>query len=157
MCIRDRSKRVAVRLSPNGVFNEMGSPDFREQFSYVAMQLDSFRLAYLHVMDGLAFGFHELGEAMVLGDFRTEFAGPLMGNCGYTQATAEVAIESESANMIAFGRPFISNPDLVERFAGGLELAADADMSTWYSPTGCLLYTSPSPRDATLSRMPSSA
>lgn len=135
------ANRVGVRLSPNGVFNDMGSPDYREQFSYVAMQLDSFRLAYLHVMDGLAFGFHELGEAMTLGDFRVEFAGPLMGNCGYTQATAEAAIESESANMIAFGRPFISNPDLVERFAGGLALAEDADMSTWYSPNGAEGYT----------------
>jgi 2,4-dienoyl-CoA reductase-like NADH-dependent reductase (Old Yellow Enzyme family) len=48
--------RVGVRLSPNGAFNDMGSPDFREQFSYVAEQLDSFGLAYLHVMDGLAFG-----------------------------------------------------------------------------------------------------
>ena len=135
------ANRVAVRLSPNGVFNDMGSPDYREQFTYVARQLDSFRLAYLHVMDGLAFGFHELGEAMTLRDFRIEFAGPLMGNCGYTQATAESAIETESANMIAFGRPFISNPDLVERFAGDLELAQDADMSTWYSPTGAAGYT----------------
>ena len=135
------ANRVAVRLSPNGVFNDMGSPDYREQFTEVARALDSFRLAYLHVMDGLGFGFHELGEAMTLGDFRAEFAGPLMGNCGYTQATAEAAIESGSADMIAFGRPFISNPDLVARFAGGVTLAEDADMSTWYSPIGARGYT----------------
>ena len=134
------SNRVAVRLSPNGAFNDMGSPDYHEQFSYVAMQLDSFRLAYLHVMDGLGFGFHELGEAMTLADFRSLFAGPLMGNCGYTQETAEAAIASNSADLIAFGRPYISNPDLVERFAGGLQLAEDADMSTWYSPTGAQGY-----------------
>ena len=47
------ANRVGVRLSPNGVFNDMGSPDYREQFTFVASQLDRFGLAYLHVMDGL--------------------------------------------------------------------------------------------------------
>ncbi|TCV71714.1 hypothetical protein EDE11_1591 [Methylomonas methanica] len=42
----------------------MGSPDYREQFSYIAQQLDRFNLAYLHVMDGLAFGFHELDSVV---------------------------------------------------------------------------------------------
>ncbi len=46
--------RIGVRLSPNGAFNDMGSPDYREQFSFVAKELDRFGLAYLHVMDGLA-------------------------------------------------------------------------------------------------------
>src|SRR5690606_3748008 len=49
------ASRIGVRLSPNGVFNDMGSPDFRETFSYAAAQLDGYGLAYLHVMDGLAF------------------------------------------------------------------------------------------------------
>lgn len=66
------SNRIGVRLSPNGDFNGMGSPDFREQFLYVAAQLD---------------------------------------NCGYDQQLAEVAIASGNADMIAFGRPYISNPD----------------------------------------------
>ncbi|MFM8400025.1 MAG: alkene reductase, partial [Pirellula sp.] len=79
------ANRVGVRLSPNGVFNDMGSPDYREQFSFVASQLDRFDLAYLHVMDGLAFGFHKLGEPMTLTEFRRVFRGPLIGNCGYTQ------------------------------------------------------------------------
>ena len=56
------SNRVGVRLSPNGSYNDMGSSDFREQFTYAAEQLDKFGLAYLHILDGLAFGFHELGE-----------------------------------------------------------------------------------------------
>src|SRR5882672_5448318 len=58
------AKRVGVHLAPNGAFNDMGSPDFREQFTFVAGQLDRFGLAYLHVVDGLAFGFHKLGEPM---------------------------------------------------------------------------------------------
>ena len=133
--------RVGVRLSPNGVFNDMGSPDYRRQFTYVAEQLNKEPLAYLHVMDGLAFGFHELGEPMNLGDFRNIFDGPLMGNCGYAQQTAELAIASGQADLISFGRPFISNPDLVARFANRWPLAEEAGMADWYSPTGPKRYT----------------
>ena len=133
--------RVGVRLSPNGVFNDMGSPDFREQFTYVASQLDQYKLAYLHVMDGLAFGFHQLGEPMTLDDFRKVFHGALIGNCGYTQEAADKAIAGGHADLIAFGRPFISNPDLVERFKNGWPLSDIAPMTDWYSPTGEKGYT----------------
>lgn len=135
------ANRVGVRLSPNGMFNDMGSPDYQEQFTYVASQLDRYGLAYLHIMDGLAFGFHKLGEPMTLANFRKVFHGPLIGNCGYTQASAEKAIGDGQADLIAFGRPFISNPDLVARFKNGWPLAADAPMSDWYSPIGEKGYT----------------
>jgi 2,4-dienoyl-CoA reductase-like NADH-dependent reductase (Old Yellow Enzyme family) len=92
-------------------------------------------------MDGLAFGFHKLGEPMTLAEFRSVFRGPLVGNCGYTQASAEAVIASGLADLIAFGRPYISNPDLVERFANGWPLAEAADMATWYSPSGAAGYT----------------
>ena len=103
------TNRVGVRLSPNGVFNDMGSPDYREQFTFVASQLDLFGLAYLHVMDGLAFGFHKLGEPMTLAEFRKVFHGPLVGNCGYTQETAEAAIAEGHADLIAFERLIIKH------------------------------------------------
>lgn len=128
------ANRVGVRLSPNGVFNDQGSPDFREAFPYFASQLDSFGLAYLHVMDGLAFGFHKLGEPLTLKDFRAVFKGPLMANCGYTAESGEAAIASGPADLVSYGRPWISNPDLPRRFADGLPLNADASMATWYSP-----------------------
>jgi N-ethylmaleimide reductase len=128
------ANRVGVRLSPNGVYNGMGSPDYRETFLYVAQQLDSYGLAYLHLLDGLAFGFHNLGTPMTLAEFREVFKNPLIGNCGYTQADAESAIANGQADLISFGRPFISNPDLVERFAQNLELNPMAEMNTWYSP-----------------------
>ena len=127
------AERVGVRLAPNGVFNDMGSPDYRETFTYVAKQLDSYGLAYLHVMDGLAFGFHELGEPMTLADFRAVFSGPLMGNCGYNPETAEAAVAGGDADLIAIGRPFITNPDLVERIRNGWPLAPESDPGTWYS------------------------
>jgi len=129
------ANRVGVRLSPNGNFNDMGSPDFRETFTYAAEQLSAYGLAYLHVVDGLAFGFHELGKPMTLSEFRAVFTGPLMGCCGYTQSTAEAAIASGQADLIAFGRPYLSNPDLVERFANGWELNPPADMEVWSAPT----------------------
>jgi N-ethylmaleimide reductase len=135
------ANRVAVRLSPNGVFNDMGSPDYREQYTYAATELDKFGLAYLHVMDGLAFGFHALGEAMTLPDFRKIFNSPLMGNCGYDKETAESTIESGAADMIAIGRPYISTPDLAERWAAGIELNSDIDASHWYTPAGAEGYT----------------
>jgi len=127
--------RVGVRLSPNGNFNDMGAPDFRETFTYVATQLDAYGLAYLHVVDGLAFGSHDQGKPMTLAEFRSVFTGPLMGNCGYTQEAAEKAIASGQADLIAFGRPYLSNPDLVERFAHGWELNPPADVTAWSAPT----------------------
>jgi N-ethylmaleimide reductase len=133
--------RVGVRIAPNGVFNDMGSPNYREQFLHVAGMLDRYPLAYLHVMDGLAFGFHSLGEPMTLPEFRTVFHGPLMGNCGYSFEAAERAVAAGEADLIAFGRPFISNPDLVERFRNGWPLASQADMATWYTPAGAKGYT----------------
>lgn len=135
------ANRVGVRLSPNGAFNDMGSPDYREQFTFAAGQLDPFGLSYLHVIDGLMFGFHKLGEPMTLAEFRGVFHGPLIGNCGYTQETAEKAVAEGHADLIAFGRPFISNPDLVERFKHGWPLAPLAPMTDWYSPTGEKGYT----------------
>ena len=128
------ARRVGVRLSPNGNFNDMGAPDFRETFTYAARQLNSYGLSYLHVVDGLAFGFHEQGQPMALAEFRALFSRPLMGNCGYTQEAAEVAIASGQADLIAFGRPYLSNPDLVERFANGWELNPPADMKVWSAP-----------------------
>jgi 2,4-dienoyl-CoA reductase-like NADH-dependent reductase (Old Yellow Enzyme family) len=135
------ANRVGVRLSPNGVFNDMGSPDYREQFIYVASQLDQYGLAYLHIMDGLGFGFHELGEPMQLSEFREVFKNPMIGNTGYTLESAEQALQNGYADLIAFGRPFISNPDLVARFKNNVPLNPEADVSTWYTPAGSKGYT----------------
>jgi N-ethylmaleimide reductase len=128
------ANRVGVRLSPNSTFNDMGSPDFWETFLYVAQQLNTYGLGYLALIDGLEFnGFHGLGASMVLAEFRNVFTGPIIANSGYTQETASAAINAGYADLIAFGRPIISNPDLVERFAKGWSLNPPADPSVWYS------------------------
>jgi len=127
------TQRVGVRLSPNGAFNDMGTPEYRELFTYTIQQLEFLGLGFLHIMDGLGFGFHQLGEPMTLEEIRPLFSGTLIGNVGYTRDTAEARIAADQADMIAFGRPFIANPDLVERFEHGWPLAPEADMATWFS------------------------
>ena len=133
--------KIGVRLSPNGVFNDMGSEDYREQFLYTAQELAKHELAYLHVMDGLGFGFHALGEPMTLGEFKKIYPGCIIGNCGYTKQLAEQKLQDGDADLIAFGRLFISNPDLVVRFQHNLELNPDAGMDAWYADIGAKGYT----------------
>lgn len=128
------SDRVGVRISPNGVFNDMGCDDYRELYLYVANEINKLRLGYLHIMDGLAFGFHGKGEPMSLGEFRTVFQGMIIGNCGYTKESAQQSIAEGNADMIAIGRPFITNPDLPERFRKKWPLNPSEDMSLWYTP-----------------------
>lgn len=139
-------EQVGVRISPNGVFNDMGSDDFRETYLYVVKELDKFNLGYLHIMDGLAFGFHEKGEPMSLTEFRPLYRGIIVGNCGYTKETAEERIAAGDADLIAFGRPFITNPDLPERFRNNHSVNPAEDMSLWYTP-GSEGYTDYAPFD----------
>ena len=126
------TERIGVKISPNGSFNDMGSPDYRETFTYVAEQLSQRELAYLHVVDGLKFGFHELGEPMTLDEIREVYTGRILGNCGYERDDANAAIRDGRADLVAFGRPYIANPDLVERFANDLEYS-ESDQATWYT------------------------
>lgn len=142
-------EQVAARISPNGVFNDMGGHDFRENYLYVASELENLNLGYLHIMDGLTFGFHEQGEPMTLSEFRPIYKGIIIGNCGYTKEAAENRIAEENADLIAFGRPFITNPDLPERFKNNWPLNPAEDMSLWYAPgaqgyTNYVLYKSSS-------------
>ena len=128
------AQRVGVRLSPNGVLNDMGSPDFRETYLYVIKELNKLGLGYLHIMDGLAFGFHEMGEPMTLAECRDAYDGVITGNCGYTKETAEERLAAGHADLAAFGRPYITNPDLPERMKNNWPLEPAEDMTFWYTP-----------------------
>ncbi len=127
-------EQVGARISPNGIFNDMGSEDFKETFLYAAEKLSKLKIGYLHIMDGLAFGFHEKGKPMSLAEFRPLFQGTIIGNCGYTKEAAEEIIAEGNADVIAFGRPFITNPDLPNRFRNNWPLNPAEDMSLWYTP-----------------------
>ncbi len=128
------SHKIGVRISPNGTYNDMGSPDNRETFFHVTEQLSKFQIAYLHVVDaGSLSPFHGLGQPLTLAELRKVFNGPLMGNGGYTKETAEARIAAGEADLIAFGRPIITNPDLVERFEHDWPLNPWDDMSKFYA------------------------
>lgn len=91
-------------------------------------------MAYLSVIDGVEFnGFHELGEPMVLAEFRNVFKSAIIANGSYTQETATAAIASGNADLVAFGRFIMSNPDLVERFTNGWTLNPPPDLGVWSS------------------------
>ena len=78
--------------------------------------------------------FTSLGEPMTIAEFRKIYDGVLISNCGYDRQDGEQAIADGNADLVAFGRPYISNPDLVARFANNWELNPDAEIDIWYSP-----------------------
>lgn len=129
-------ERVGVRISPNTNFGGSGSPDFRETFTYVAEQVGKREVAYLQVLDGLAFGFHELGEPMTLDEFRPLVSEKtkIFGNVGYTPESGEEAITSGVADAITYGRYFLSNPDFPERLANNWPLNEPPEHAAWFTP-----------------------
>jgi len=84
---------------------------------------------------------------MTLAEFRPLFKGRIIGNCGYTKELAAERLAEGTADMIAFGRPFITNPDLPERLQNNWPLTPSDDMSLWYSP-GPVGYTDYAPYKA---------
>jgi N-ethylmaleimide reductase len=129
-------RNVGIRLSPNGMFGSMGSEDNFEMFSYVISELNKMNVGFIHLMDGLAFGFHQKCKVFTLFDAKKLFNGSLIGNCGYTPLVAEGAIQSGSCDAIAFGRPLIANPDFVERVRNGYPLAEAPSYDKWYRQQG---------------------
>ena len=126
------AEQIGIRFSPNGAYGDMGSEDNFDTFSYAISEVDKLGLGYVHVMDGLGFGFHGKDKVFRLYDARRLFSRVIIGNVGYTKEKAEGVIEGGVADLVAFGRPFISNPDLVDRFKNNLPLADPAPYDAWY-------------------------
>ncbi|QNH62437.1 alkene reductase [Hymenobacter sediminicola] len=125
--------RVGIRLSPQGSASIQDS-DPVKTFSYLTEQLNQFNLAYLHVIEALPG--HPMAQPQapaVAAHLRKIFNGTFILNGGYTQETAEEALANKEADVIAFGVPFIANPDLVERFRIGAALNTP-DPATFYVP-----------------------
>jgi N-ethylmaleimide reductase len=135
------ANRIGFRLSPNGAFGGMGSEDNYEQFMYVAKKMNEYGLAYLHLMDGLGFGAHGKCQYVKCADIRKVFDGPIISNVGLNRDVAEGMIRGGSCDACAFGRLYISNPDLPERFANGWNVEPEAAYETWWYPTGEKGYT----------------
>lgn len=126
-------QRVGVRLSPTGPFNDMSDSDPLATFGYAAEILNAYDLAYLHVMEALP-GHPFAGPEWLrcAPDMRTTFNNSFILNGGYTAELAESAISEGDTDLVAFGVPFIANPDLVERFRTGAELNPP-DPNTFYT------------------------
>ncbi len=119
---------VGVRLSPENSFNDMADSDPQTTFNNACEKLGKYGLAYLHMLEG------EMLSAERKLDYRQfidRFGGTYMANNGYTKQTAQQALEEHRADLIAFGIPFLANPDLVERFRQDGPLN-EADQSTFY-------------------------
>ena len=130
---------VGVRLSPTGPFNDMSDSDPLATFGYAAEILNAFDLAYLHVLEALPGHMLAAEGVRCSDDMRSTFNGVFMVNGGYTAELAETAIEQGDTDLVAFGVPFIANPDLVDRFETGAELNPP-DASTFYT-SGAKGYT----------------
>ena len=136
------AERTAVRLSPNGDSQGVNDSDPVPLFTAAAAALAEIGIAFLELREPGPEGTFGKGEVDPIAPaIRKVFPGPLVLNSDYTHGAAEAALDEGAADAISFGRPFISNPDLVDRIAKGVELAPD-DMATWYSqgPEGYVDY-----------------
>ncbi len=136
------AERTAVRLSPNGEVQGANDSDPFSLFPAAAAALGKIGIAFLELREpGFDGTFGKAEVAPVHPHIRRAFDRPLVLNSDYTLARAQAALDAGEADAIAFGRPFISNPDLVERLRTGALLAPDV-MATWYSqgPEGYVDY-----------------
>lgn len=107
--------RVGIRLSPTSTVNDLTDSNPAAVFFPLVRELNRFGLAYVHVIEGITQGPRD-NIPFDFAGLRRLFEGPWMANNGYTREMAIRALASGYADLIAFGRPFIANPDLVERF-----------------------------------------
>jgi len=125
--------KVGIRLSPYGVFNDMPLYDaMAADYTYLAQQLNARGLVYIHLVDHSSQGAPEVPDA-IKQMFRREFKGQLILSGGYDAARAESDLAAGKCDLIAVGRQFLANPDLVARWKSGAAVNAP-DMDTFYTP-----------------------
>ncbi|MFD2513168.1 alkene reductase [Pontibacter locisalis] len=129
-------EKVGVRLNPslNGIFGMTLNEDTIPTFDYIIKKLNDYNLAYLHLSEP----FNDVSdvphaEANIAKRYRPLYKGNLIINAGFTQEKGNKVIEEGDADMVAFGIPFIANPDLPERFEQNAELQ-QPDKDTFYTP-----------------------
>ncbi len=119
---------VGVRISPENTFNDIRDSQPQATFNYIAQSLSGKGLGYLHVVEGDMF----TGETNInYRQIKDHFDGLYMANCAYTLDRARQALEQGNADLVSFGKPYIANPDLVQRFMANAELATP-DQATFY-------------------------
>lgn len=123
------SGRVGVRISPQNQYNDVADSDPQRLFEYVAAQLSMRGIAYLSVVEGDMTGQNQQSFDYLA--LRKVFKGCYMGNLMYDFKRATAAVRQGAVDVVAFGRPFIANPDLVERLRAGATLN-EPDPGTFY-------------------------
>jgi N-ethylmaleimide reductase len=126
-------KRVGIRLSPFGVSNETPIyPDAEAMYDYLSRSLNDLGILYVHLVDHSSMTGQKIPQSL-FGTIRHYFKGSLILSGGYDPARAETDIQNGNADLVAFGRPFLANPDLVNRFQNQLPLNSPK-FDLFYSP-----------------------
>ncbi|MCP2138607.1 2,4-dienoyl-CoA reductase-like NADH-dependent reductase (Old Yellow Enzyme family) [Rhizobium sp. SLBN-94] len=131
---------VGVRISPFGRLNDLTAyPDEAETWIALAGELDARRPAYVHLSDQLLLGAKNLPDGFAK-SFRKTYRGTLIAAGGFDKQSGERALENEELDLVAIGRGFIANPDLVERMRNDWPLS-EVDRETLYGTQGARGYT----------------
>ncbi|GAB4125987.1 MAG: alkene reductase [Sideroxydans sp.] len=127
------AERVGMRISPYGVFNDM-RPDAKMDALYLRLveALNALDLLYIHVVDHSSMGAPEVSPELKA-RIRANFKGKYILSGGYNAARANADLDAQKGDLVAFGRPFIANPDLVSKLRSGAALTAP-DPATFYTP-----------------------
>ncbi|MDX1721285.1 MAG: alkene reductase, partial [Salegentibacter mishustinae] len=128
--------KIGLRLNPSlhGIFGMTMDEETIPTFDYIIKKLNDYDLAYLHLSEP----FNDVSEVPyavteIAKRYRPMYDGTLMINAGFDQESGNKVIEEGNADLVAYGKPYISNPDLVERFAENMPLS-DWDTDTFYVP-----------------------
>ncbi|MCW7480000.1 alkene reductase [Leptospira kanakyensis] len=125
--------KTAIRLSPYGAYNDLFPfPETHDEYSLLAEKLNQVGIVYIHLVDHSSMGAPTV-EPETVQNIRKAFKGTLILSGGYDAERAEKDLTSGNADLVAFGKPFLANPDLVTRFQKNVALAA-FDQTTLYSP-----------------------
>lgn len=125
--------KTGIRVSPYGAFNDMVAFDgLEDAYEYLAKELKKLQLAYIHIVDQSDMGAPEVPTS-VKDKIKIAFGGTIIASGGFDAQSANKALVSGMSDLIAFGRPFVSNPDLVYRMKNNIALQT-ADFNTLYTP-----------------------
>lgn len=126
------SNRVGIRLSPSGLFNDMGDSDPKGIFFHVIEKLNSYDLAYLHLIEPLMpIDEHPQLVSNVLDVYGNMYQGVRMANGGFTKDSGNFALANEKTELVSFGVQYLANPDLEKRFELNAKLN-EANQETFY-------------------------
>lgn len=125
------AKRTGIRLSPVTPANDLSDSDPQPLFNHALDVVESFHPVYVHMIEGATGGPRDIVPGFDFEALRKRFSGAWMVNNGYDKAMAEAAVAAGKADLVAFGKPFVSSPDAVERLRRGAAFN-EVDRETLY-------------------------